>query len=105
MAARQALTLSELSKTGEAGMHGAMSHDPSRSGAAVGEPQMLLSAMADGSSIAGLGQRRVDSSRFRHCASADGVRWGYASDLARCRCKACSRTFNVLTKTPLGVCA
>jgi hypothetical protein len=30
------------------------------------------------------------------------VRWGQASDLPRYRCKACLRTFNALTKTPLA---
>jgi hypothetical protein len=30
------------------------------------------------------------------------VRWGRASDLPRYRCKACLRTFNALTKTPLA---
>ena len=30
------------------------------------------------------------------------VRWGQASALPRYRCKACLRTFNALTKTPLA---
>ena len=30
------------------------------------------------------------------------MRWGQASDLPRYRCKACRRTFNALTKTPLA---
>ncbi len=30
------------------------------------------------------------------------MRWGEASNLARYRCKACQRTFNALTKTPLA---
>jgi transposase-like protein len=30
------------------------------------------------------------------------VRWGTASALPRYRCKACARTFNALTKTPLA---
>ena len=28
--------------------------------------------------------------------------WGWSSDLPRYRCKACARTFNALTKTPLA---
>jgi transposase-like protein len=53
-------------------------------------------------SVAGLGQRRVDSVGCPHCANRDVVRWGQASDLPRYRCKACLRTFNALTKTPLA---
>jgi transposase-like protein len=53
-------------------------------------------------SIADLGQRRVDSVGCPHCDSGDVVRWGQASDLPRYRCKACLRTFNALTKTPLA---
>jgi transposase-like protein len=52
--------------------------------------------------IAELGQRRVDSVGCPHCANHDVVRWGQASDLPRYRCKACRRTFNALTKTPLA---
>ena len=52
--------------------------------------------------IAELGQRRVASVGCPHCANRDVVRWGQASELPRYRCKACSRTFNALTKTPLA---
>jgi len=52
--------------------------------------------------IADLGQRRVDSVGCPHCANRDVVRWGQASALPRYRCKACQRTFNALTKTPLA---
>ena len=52
--------------------------------------------------IAELGQRRVASIGCPHCANRDVVRWGHASELPRYRCKACSRTFNALTKTPLA---
>ena len=65
--------------------------NPSRSADLVGVP-----------SIAQLGQRRIDSLGCPHCASRDVVRWGQASALPRYRCKACSRTFNALTKTPLA---
>ena len=57
---------------------------------------------ADFPGIAELGQRRVASFGCPHCANRDVVRWGQASDLPRYRCKACSRTFNALTKTPLA---
>jgi hypothetical protein len=52
--------------------------------------------------IAELGQRRVASLGCPHCANRDVVRWCQASELPRYRCKACSRTFNALTKTPLA---
>jgi transposase-like protein len=52
--------------------------------------------------VAALGQCRVDSLGCPHCARRAVVRWGQASGLARYRCKACSRTFNALTKTPLA---
>jgi len=53
-------------------------------------------------SIAELGQRRVDQVGCPHCDNRDVVRWGAASALPRYRCKACRRTFNALTKTPLA---
>jgi transposase-like protein len=52
--------------------------------------------------VADLGQSRVDSVGCPHCFTRDVVRWGRASDLPRYRCKACLRTFNALTKTPLA---
>lgn len=52
--------------------------------------------------IALLGQRRVDISGCPHCDSRDIVRWGRASEMPRYRCKACKRSFNALTKTPLA---
>src|ERR1700710_1101354 len=62
-------------------------HAPERSGTA---------------SVADLGQCRVDSFGCPHCDNRNVVRWGQASDLPRYRCKACLRTFNALTKTPLA---
>ena len=44
----------------------------------------------------------MDSLGCPHCDNRDVVRWGQASDLPRYRCKACLRTFNALTKTPLA---
>ena len=56
----------------------------------------------DAPSIAELGQHRVDRFGCPHCDNHDVVRWGAASALPRYRCKACRRTFNALTKTPLA---
>jgi len=53
-------------------------------------------------SVAELGELRVASVGCPHCANREVVRWGQASELPRYRCKACSRTFNALTKTPLA---
>src|SRR5271156_3456727 len=53
-------------------------------------------------SVADLGQCRVDRIGCPHCDNRDVVRWGAASALPRYRCKACRRTFNALTKTPLA---
>jgi transposase-like protein len=52
--------------------------------------------------VAELGQRRVDRRGCPHCDSHEVVRWGQSDALPRYRCKACRRTFNALTKTPLA---
>jgi transposase-like protein len=44
----------------------------------------------------------VDSVGCPHCNNHDVARWGQASGLPRYRRKACRRTFNALTKTPLA---
>ena len=49
-----------------------------------------------------LGQRKVAITGCPHCGQAKIVRWGWSSGLPRYRCKACARTFNALTKTPLA---
>ena len=49
-----------------------------------------------------LGQHKVAVTGCPHCGESDVVRWGNASGLPRHRCKACARTFNALTKTPLA---
>jgi transposase-like protein len=60
-------------------------------------------AVQDGTpGVAALGQRRVSTIGCPHCAHPEVVRWGTASALPRYRCKACARTFNALTKTPLA---
>jgi transposase-like protein len=65
-------------------------------------PLAQPSSPIDVVSVAELGQRRVDRIGCPHCDNDDVVRWGQASDLPRYRCKACRRTFNALTKTPLA---
>jgi transposase-like protein len=49
-----------------------------------------------------LGQQKVAITGCPHCGQAEIVRWGTSSGLPRYRCKACARTFNALTKTPLA---
>lgn len=46
--------------------------------------------------------RRVEVGGCPHCGSNEVVAWGQASGLPRYRCKACRRTFNALTKTPMA---
>lgn len=62
-------------------------------------PPAALSSVADVSSI---GQNKVAVTGCPHCGGSGMVRWGKASGLPRYRCKACARTFNALTKTPLA---
>lgn len=72
---------------------------------APGDPHPASSPLVNSpgaAGIAALGQRRVDSLGCPHCAHREVVRWGQASGLPRYRCKACLRSFNALTKTPLA---
>jgi len=73
--------------------------DRSAATKSAARPQAVAGAAAD---VALLGQRRVDISGCPHCDSHDVVRWGRASEMPRYRCKACKRSFNALTKTPLA---
>lgn len=73
---------------------------PSHSTAAADESRPV--DRVGSASVAALGQYRVDSMGCPHCDNRDVVRWGQASALPRYRCKACRRTFNALTKTPLA---
>ena len=66
--------------------------------------QARLANEVGAAGVADLGQRRVDSVGCPHCHNHDVVRWGRARDLPRYRCKACSRTFNALTKTLWRAC-
>lgn len=52
--------------------------------------------------VTDLGQQRVALTGCPHCGQTEIVRWGTSSGLPRYRCKACARTFNALTKTPLA---
>jgi transposase-like protein len=61
-----------------------------------------LSGGLEQTGVASLGARRVEAIGCPHCESHDVVLWGSASALPRYRCKACRRTFNALTKTPLA---
>ena len=105
----QALALSEgLDSVGMApgpsadqvGSYGNRAADEAQPTSSV--PQSQPTNLTGPASVAALGQRRVDSVGCPHCGSREVGRWGQASDLPRYRCKACARTFNGLTKTPLA---
>ena len=65
-------------------------------------PLISPSDRSESEDIAVLRRHRPDSIGCPHCDSVDVVRWGQASALPRYRCKACRRSFNALTKTPLS---
>src|SRR3954453_4439532 len=102
----QSLTLFEAAESRDIGTPGSLERGVD--GAADEPPPAILPSQAPpadqvgAARIAELGQRRVDSLGCPHCANRDVVRWGAASGLPRYRCKACRRTFNALTKTPLA---
>src|SRR6201995_4906532 len=48
------------------------------------------------------GVERVAAQGCPHCAGREIVGWGRSDGLLRFRCKACRRTFNALTKTPMA---
>lgn len=106
----QALAVSEAANTGGVEMPGFMGQDHSRADQATDDPGRPNPAsparsvieVTGATGVAALGQRRVDSTGCPHCGNHDVVRWGQASALPRYRCKACRRTFNALTKTPLA---
>jgi transposase-like protein len=103
----QVLALSETARSPDAEAPSAAEQSPAKPLAAQAQPAsplaLPLAAVRGGSaSVADLGQCRVDSLGCPHCDNRDVVRWGQASDLPRYRCKACLRTFNALTKTPLA---
>ena len=105
----QALALAEAADSGEIETpclpdEGASRSDqaPDKLRPAIAQPRTRPATPADSASIAALGQQRVDLVGCPHCANREVVRWGAASALPRYRCKACRRTFNALTKTPLA---
>jgi transposase-like protein len=105
----QALALSEALDNGGIETQSSVGQGASRVHRAAEEVRRASAASraqlanrADAASVAELGQRRVDSLGCPHCDNRDVVRWGQASALPRYRCKACLRTFNALTKTPLA---
>jgi len=75
----------------------------------AGEPVLQAAVPAaahnpapDTSDVSSIGQHKVAATGCPHCGHGETVRWGKASGLPRYRCKACARTFNALTKTPLA---
>jgi transposase-like protein len=68
-------------------------------GSSPPDPAAGLSSAAD---VRSTGQHKVAVTGCPHCGGSDMARWGTASGLPRYRCKACARTFNALTKTPLA---
>ena len=107
----QVLALSEASEVDDGRAGDSLDAVPEPVGITTvpGEPQAAMASSALAVSrgggaavVADLGQRRINSLGCPHCAGRDVVRWGKASALPRYRCKACRRTFNGLTKTPLA---
>jgi len=104
----QALALSEVATSPESEALSASERTPAHGKPLADRiqpaspPPPLAAERGSTARVADLGQRRVDSVGCPHCDSGDVVRWGQASDLPRYRCKACLRTFNALTKTPLA---
>src|SRR4051794_9726554 len=102
----QSLAVFEAAESRDIGTPGSLERGVD--GAADEPPPAILPSQAPpadqvgAARIAELGQRRVDSLGCPHCANREVVRWGAASGLPRYRCKACRRTFNALTKTPLA---
>ena len=104
-----ALAVSETADSGGIEVPAPSDPDPLRFERAAAEPRPISlpppARAADrvgAASVAELGQSRVDHVGCPHCDNRDVVRWGQASALPRYRCKACRRTFNALTKTPLA---
>jgi transposase-like protein len=92
----EALALSEVGVAAEA--------DRQEPGLAerTGVARIRLAAASATPTVPELGQRKVAIAGCPHCGQAEIVRWGWSSGLPRYRCKACGRTFNALTKTPLA---
>ena len=100
----QTLVLTETAAGDGGATRGSVNDGPLWAGRAAGEapPAAQGTDLSGAAGVAALGQCRVDAAGCPHCGNHGVVRWGWASDLPRYRCKACSRTFNALTKTPLA---
>ena len=62
-----------------------------------------MSAKGSGEEVVALIETRFAAApACGHCGAADFKPWGSASGLKRYMCKACGRTFNALTGTPLA---
>jgi|KBSMisStandDraft_5_1062788.scaffolds.fasta_scaffold296216_1 transposase-like protein len=101
----QALALSELSDETDS-EHLAMPERDIASVTGVAVPghsaPLAASGRVGADAVAELGQWRVDRKGCPHCGSLEAGRWGQADGMPRYRCKACRRTFNALTGTPLA---
>jgi len=94
----EALAFSEASGDREAGPQAASAAAVAAKRLPAADPTKPIDAAV----VSALGQSQVDRKGCPHCDSHEVVRWGRASALPRYRCKACQRTFNALTKTPLA---
>ena len=62
-----------------------------------------LTATGSGEEVVALIETRFAAApACGHCGAVDFKPWGSASGLKRYMCKACARTFNALTGTPLA---
>jgi transposase-like protein len=52
--------------------------------------------------LGAIGDEKVASQGCPHCGDRQIIAWGRSNAMARYRCKACGRTFNALTKTPMA---
>jgi transposase-like protein len=107
--ALRALAAEDRSDSAATGAIAASSNEPaSAAEGAVGAGAVPVSTIPairkpDGlDPLAAVVHRRVESVGCPHCGGRDLGRWGQASALPRYRCKACRRTFNALTGTPLS---
>jgi transposase-like protein len=64
--------------------------------------QKIMSEKASKKQVAGYLETPYNQIKCPHCASKKLVRWGKRNDLQRYRCKACKKTFNSLSGTPLA---
>jgi len=88
----------------EAGITAAADHAEPAASAAIAPAEVVAPPARQGDTvtIGDLGARKLAATGCPHCGQSDIVRWGAANGLPRYRCKACARTFNALTKTPLA---